>query len=342
MSQKPVHEMTDEEIDALTQDQLEALSAGEGVVDRPDANREGDAPADDAGAEGGEGEGAGEGAEGGAAAGGESLSAEELEAVANEDRGMIPLARFNEVIETARQQQELISQLLQNRQAPAATQAEPEPAAEVFDFKAKGRELIKLISEGDEDGAAALQEEIEAKREEQRALDMQAAEERATQRFAAQQAQNEITSATRSIYERMPFLNSENKAADAAAIAAVNARAKQLIAGGTAPAAALKQASDALGPVFAQILGVKLDEASAGAVNNAAAGTGAKKPGADTRTAAAIQRNLNIRQPDTLKTGVGNREAGATISVKDLSDEQLEKALADGTLDDLLSGAPKG
>lgn len=343
MSTKPIHEMTDAEIEALSEDDLVALSSGDGVdpSQRPDPNAEGgnvvdpDAdPAANAAADNDEG---GEGDQ-------PALTPEQLEAIANGEQA-IPKARFDEVLVALREQQEITRQLLAERaqsQQPQQTQQDEEPEPEPFDFKAKRREVLRLMSEGDEEGAAALEEQIEDAREAQRQRDIALAEERAAQRLRSERVQESLETVMADVYERMPFLNSADKTANASAITAVNAEAKRLIAEGKAPAEAIRLAADDLGALFAARLGVKLDAASSESGNATTTTTKKVEAGKDPRTQDAIRRNLGIRQPETTKTGVGNRDAVSSISVKDLTDEQLERALNDGTLDDLLTGNREG
>lgn len=323
MTGPKIEDMTDEQIGEMTDEQLMDLG-GESTAS---------APAADAGAEDGNADGEDDGNEGDAGNEGEQLTAEQLEALANEGQ-TVPLSRLNEVLARLERAESRLNE--REQAALQQTEQEPEPEPEPqFDFKAKGRELIKAISEGDEDAAAALQDEIDTAREAQRIRDIAEAEERAVQRMNAARVRESTEAVVADVYERMPFLNNSSKDADVAAIAAVNAKAKAHVAAGKAPAEALRLAAEEIGPKFGEVAPAK---GSAAVVNTDVKGAKPVAAGADPRTAASIRRNLQINQPQTGKTGVGNREAGATISVKDLTDEQLEAAEKDGTLDDLLMG----
>lgn len=338
---KNIAEMTDDEIDALSVEEMEALQHGGAAASENDGDGE---TGDGDGADGGDG-GSEDGNSGADDAGGEGdgegLTAEQLEAIANDGNGMVPLARLNEILARDRQKDELIAQLVRERgsQTPAQNESEPDnepPAEPSYDFKAAQREMLKLMSEGDDEAAAAKAEEIEDKREEINQFRLNKAREEATEtvrrEFGARQVRSEIEQTEADLSTRYPFLNNKDKTANRAAILAVNAEAKALIKEGKTPAEALREAGEAIGSQFAKVLGVSTD-ATSGRQNNAPA------PGQDPRTKAAIARNLNLRQPPQAQLGVGNRERAANLDVANMTDEQLEAAMKSGELDDLLAGA---
>lgn len=352
MSGKPIHEMTDAELDGVTDEQLLDLGAD------PAATNEGGegevaGEGEGEGAAAGEGEGEGEGAASGEGDGegtSPQLTAEQLEELAREGTGMIPLPRLNEVLakldqrdEMLARQQQVIEQLMAERSGAAQQPAQQEQAPEPYDFRAANRRMIEAISEGDSDAAAAIAEEMEAKREEQRAADREAAEAAAVQRLRGEQARDSITAVMADVIKAFPFLDNNNKdVADARAITAINAEARRLVGEGTPPHEALRLAAEDLAPMFAARLGFKQDAGSRGSGNTSAEASKKPAPGTDPRTQQAIQRNLAIRQPQTGKTGVGNREAPTIIDIAKLSDAQLDALEKSGELDHLLNGTPRG
>lgn len=334
---KPIHEMTDDELEAMSPEDTEAAMAAladgesaaaataEGATDT-DTGGEGEDTSASAPAANGEGTD-------------EQLTAEQLEALANEGVGQVPIARLNEVLARLERAE---ARLNEQQAAQPAPQAEPEPELaepEPYDFKAASRKMMKAIAEGDEEVAAEIADEIEDKREEQRQYDIALAEQRAADRIRGEQTKQSLTVVLKDVYARMPFLDNANSKADKSAITAINAEARRLIGEGVDPAEAIKAAANDLGPLFAQRLGIKLDS---DAVKPEEKSVRKPAPGTDPRTRDSIARNVGIRQPDTLKTGVGNREAGSTLSIKDLTDEQLDALEKSGELDQLKTGSVDG
>lgn len=346
---KKIEDMTDEDLDALSPEDMLALQTG-GSTGEDEGDDEGDG---DEGGEGGDqGGDEGEGDEGGEGDGDdESAEAERLrlERLANEggdgdgDEGgegeegqrgsaTVPHARFNEKVQEAKHWRETALALIEAGkagQAPAQTPAskqEEAPQRPEYDFKAAMREYHKLVLEGEDEKAASKLDEIEDKREAIRVFDLQQvqaqAETSAVQRITARQEAANKAVVIDTLYKTYPFLNNEHKDADEAAILAVNAKAKALVAEGVSPSEALRRAGEAIGERFAKVLGVSKP---ATGQDGQGKKPGETKPGKDTRTPAAVRRGLEVRQPATQKSGVGNREGASKLSIADLTDEQLER-----------------
>lgn len=349
MGTKNIADLSDEDIDALDPAELLALQHGGEPVDNSEGEEgeesdegddAGDAGAGDEGAEGGEGGDAGAGDD---AAEGEddgqsdddqqpALTREQLEALASEKDDdedgaagdMVPRSRLNEVLENQRNlrlilQTALATGAIKTPEPAAAQQDEPQPAFLTYDFKAKAREQVSALANGDEDKALALADEIEEMRAAKHAHELEAA--RTAGRREAQEVvevrdtKAAIAAAEADIYEKYPFLNGKGKTPHEAAILAVNAKAKQLVAKGKSVPEALVEAAEKVGGEFAKLLMPK--EKTPPATE--------KKTGKDTRTGPALQRNLNVRQPPQQKSGVGNREQTATIDLRTASDEQIAR-----------------
>lgn len=352
---KNIADMTDAEIDALPPDELLALQTG----GTPDGDDEGDG--DGEGDEGGEGDGeggdAGDGegdadGDGDGDAGGDSddepeldadgnpiLTAEQLRAFAeadvdddDDDGGeMVPRARLNQSIERTKDYQLMLRFLLDGKAAmPAAPVEKSEPVVVAepeflkYDFKAKSREMIRLITEGKDDEAATLSDEIENTREQVQQYKLQKTREDALQEANQTISQTEQArlnkEAMKSIYDVYPFLNNTGKDANEAAILAVNAKARQLVQSGKAPHDALLIAAKKIGGEFAKLLKPTGDAGS----KDGKPGKKTATPAKDTRTAESIKRNLNVRQPATQRSGVGNRETDGKLDIRTMTDAQLD------------------
>lgn len=336
--------MTDEQIGALSDDELEEALSGDPIDEgADDDNDEPDAGDDDThGDEGDDGEGEGDEDEGddegdgGADTTDAEREAERLRRLAKDDDGKVPRARLNEVIRERDQYRDLALEALRSgktpQQEPAATPKE-EPKRPEYDLKAGMREYHKLLNEGEEDKAIAKLEEVEEARAAiaQYDLDKAAreAEERAYARVAKDTAEERMAGALNEAYEAYPFLNHESKHADPDAIAAVNVRAKQLVAEGRPPHIAIKLASKRVGDRFAKLLGLDTGKPSGTPAEDAAT-----KAGKD-RAQNAVRRGLDVRQPSTQKMGVGTRDGGAKIDISKLTDKQID-ALSQAELNEAL------
>lgn len=342
---KNIAELTDEEIDALPPEELLALQHGEA--------REGGEEEEEDGGEGAGGDGAGdetkEEEEEETGDGGEPLTPEQLQALADEadeedededdpdpTSDMVPRSRLNKALERGKDLSLVVKALIKTGdKAPAAApvEAKPEPVVEAepeflkYDFKAKSREVIKLIAEGEEEKAAALQDEIEDTRTQVTEYRIAKAQEKAkaeavtetNQTLAKDKATADLGVAATALFEKFPFLNNQVKGANEAAILAVNAKAKQLVAKGRTPAAALTEAGEKIGGQFAKLLGIK---PAAAVVDDKTKG---KQPAKDTRTPDALKRNLSLQQPPQQKSGVGTRDKMSSISIADMTDKQLDE-----------------
>lgn len=346
---KNIADMSDEDIEGLSADELLELQTG-AASEEDEEEEEGD-ESDDSDADEGDGEDEEE-ADGDEDEESEDdedadpqLTKEQLEALAAEEdedgdpddtSDMVPRSRLNAEIEKGKDKSLVIRALLRSgagTPAPAAAKdpdPEPEPEFLKYDFKAKGREVIKLIAEGDEDRASALQDEIEDTRAKvnQYNLDKARAEAtaQATGEFQAQRARDALDATVADVYERYPMLNNQSKHRNEAAILAVNGKTKELMAKGKPAHLALAEAADKM----MKILGLATDKTPAkqGKNDKVAKVDGDKKvdktPAKDGRTKEALKRNLAIRQPAQQKNGVGTRDRLRTIDIRNMTDAQID------------------
>lgn len=341
MPGKRIEDLSDDELDKLSAEELQELESGIDTVEDDNVSDDGgdeDETLGDDNAAGGEEEEEEE-----EAGDGEPPTREQLEALANAEEGEeeegaegedVPYARFREKNEEARDLRGILKAVLPHiggaTTAPAATAApeREESPRPVFDFKAANREYTRLLSEGDTEAANTKLDEIEEAREKAHQWDIEKAradaEERAVTRVKTAEVQSKMGEVTTQLYKDFPFLDNKSAKADAAAIVAVNAEAKRLIAGGMDAPAALQKAGETLGKRFAKLIAV---EAPAKDKKTDKDGKPAKAPdGKDPRSEAARKRNLDVRQPPSQKAGVGNRDEPAKVKdISKMSDAELDK-----------------
>lgn len=309
-NQKPVADMTEEELAALTPEQLEELQGNNHQDDGDDPGAAAGATVDDD----------------------DGLDAEAVAALAAEGEGskFVPHSRFHELNErykeerAARERAEaerarLLEAALGKGQ-PAAKVDEPPP----YDFKKARREYQALLLT-DPDAAIEKMDEIEAARDAQHKAELakaaQEAEERAYRRASGERVTQAAEAAAEAIYEDFPFLNPNDASADEDAIYAVIGKRNQLIHDGMEPIKAMRKAAKDVGGKFAKLLGV-------GAAGGDGKSTPANAGGASTRQAAAVQRGAKTaasQPPTPNKGGVGNRAESGTLDFSKLSDEQIAK-----------------
>lgn len=348
MGVKGISELSDDEMAGMTDEQLEEAMAADAAAADADGEEDGAGEGDGAGktADGeadGEADGAGDGdggseaegeeAEGAGANDGEegedgALTKEQLEALARDDDGrsdMVPRARLNEVLQSERDLREILRTVAAGQQAaaPAKPVEEEAPKRPEFDFKAANREYHKLLTDGEEEKALAKLDEIEDARTALHQFDIaeaeRKAEERTYSRVSADQTSREVNTVAAEMVKRYPFLDNKSEKANEAAILAVNAKAKQLVAAGKSPAEALHEAAIKIGGQFAKVLEIP------GKNDKKPDGKKPVKAGEDPRSKDALQRNIGIRQPPGQKSGVGTREQLRTLDISNMTDEQIEK-----------------
>lgn len=342
---KRIQDLTDDELDALSPEEMAELEAGIDTVDENNVGGDGDED-EDLGGAGDKGDDDEEEEEEEAAGDGELPTREQLEALAKDDDSeeeevpeggeAIPYARFKAKSDEAKDLRGILKAVIPHLSgstststsaaAPAAPVVDENPRP-VYDIKAANREYTRLLSEGDVEAAAAKLDEIEDAREKMHAWDVERArleaEERAVTRVKTAEAQSAVQTTAAALYATYPFLDNKNAAADATAIIAVNAEAKRLMSTGMAAAAALQKAGETLGKRFAKLIAVEKPAGSKPAKD----GKDGKPPaGTDPRSKEALKRNLGIRQPPSAAAGVSNRDEPNKIrSIADMSDEEIDK-----------------
>lgn len=231
----------------------------------------------------------------------------------NGKKAPVPYTRFAEVIA---QRDQAIAALMQVPGAIAATAAQPAAAPvkdppPAYDFRAKMRERNKLILEGDEEGAAALDAEIHDKT-------FELAEARATATAQAHASaviqQDRAEAAVAAVFHDYPFLSDADPATfNAEALADVMMYRERYIKEGLSIPEAIRKAADKVAPMYTEKAPDKKD---------ATGKPPAKEPGAvrNARVAAA-------QPPKTHAVGTSSRrgQVAYTEGVGQMSDDEYQK-----------------
>lgn len=243
--------------------------------------------------------------------------AEQEDASPQPSNRMIPLGRFNEVNERAKQlaaqNQQLLDALTRSNAAPSQPAEAAPPAVDPsLTLKEKRAEYHQMLMNGDEEGALRVQEEVDQLVEDR-------ATARALEQFRQEKAQEtrnaELSSFQQTVAEiqaAYPQLDSSSAQADPDAIMFVVAKRDALMQQGHSPADSLRQASDAAARVFGLESGVQPSPT--------------KRTNSDNRHIEAATRNARAanQQPAPLG-GVGNRaSAPARVDVASMTDDQFD------------------
>lgn len=216
----------------------------------------------------------------------------------------IPKGRFNEVNEALKAERAARLRLEEDlARARGAAPARQDDGPEVEpDLKAMRKQRNEALMEGDTDKAEAIEEQIDAIREER-------ATAKAIQRMQQSQQLDTFKTTVSAVIKDYPFLDSDSAAKNEDAIEMVVALRDRHIANGKSPAEALRLAAEKVGPRF---------EAQDDAQDEDPA-----KTKADELKAARIRRNADAanRQPSTLNSGVGARATAGKVNVEDLDDD---------------------
>ena len=241
----------------------------------------------------------------------EELSAEDLEALANE--GMVPLARLNQVLDQNRQLNDQVIALLKGGVKAGGTGGGDEPPP--FDLKAKIAARTKALVDGDEDTANALDLEIEDYRQ-------AVAEEKAAQRVAAALQAQATSNAVASVRKAFPALDPASRKFNEETLDIVRATANLFQSKGmTAAEAIIKAAKRVLGEPADGGDGTKPPKSGKKAAKAAAARDAQQRArdGKDARTQQQRLKDLARSKripPRTAGGGVPNRN-----SVRDTDDD---------------------
>lgn len=249
-------------------------------------------------------------------------AAADPDAAAGNKPRMIPHQRFNEVNENLKTERKLREQLEQENerlrqqasqgaQPPEAAAATPPAAApEAFNYRAAERRYQQLFLDGDEDGAAAVREEINAalRTEAQQQAD-QAARAAIRQELQQQAAQSEAAQFQQSVakvYAEHPKLSPESADFDQALEQDVIDWSNVFVSRGMTRTEALQAAVQKLLPTAAP-----------------APAPAKAKPATGQLTQEQIQRNLEraTQQPPLPTEGTGQRRV---IDISKLTDEEFE------------------
>ena len=242
----------------------------------------------------------------------EELSAEDLEALANE--GMVPLARLNQVLDQNRQLNDQVIALLKGgvKAGSAGGGDEPPP----FDLKAKVAARNKAIVDGDEETANTLDLEIEEYRQEQANL-------AARQSVAAGLEAQATANAVASVRKAFPALDPQSRKFNEETLDIVRATANLFQSKGmTAADAIIKAAKRVLGDPEADAGGGGKSGKSGKKAAKAAAARDTQQRARDGKDARTQQQRLKDLArskripPRTAGGGVPNRN-----SVRDTDDD---------------------
>ena len=242
----------------------------------------------------------------------EELSAEDLEALANE--GMVPLARLNQVLDQNRQLNDQVIALLKGgvKAGGAGGGDEPPP----FDLKAKVAARNKAIVDGDEETANTLDLEIEEYRQEQANL-------AARQSVAAGLEAQATANAVASVRKAFPALDPQSRKFNEETLDIVRATANLFQSKGmTAADAIIKAAKRVLGDPEADAGGGGKSGKSGKKAAKAAAARDTQQRARDGKDARTQQQRLKDLArskripPRTAGGGVPNRN-----SVRDTDDD---------------------
>jgi hypothetical protein len=255
-----------------------------------------------------EGQEEGQEADGSAAESGQEKDASAVDAKQDERDQFIPRARYDETHSKFKQAEERIKTLedeLAAKSAPVQEQQQSDVPASLKEMK---KEAIRLLLDGEDDAAAEM--EMKIFQAQQDAFDKRV--EEATSRKLAERDQAKEAKRSGDVFQQAvadivgayPELDSALPTANADAIEMVVSLRDKYIAEGSAPADALKAASDKVVKAF---------------------GFGTETQPTDNRTRAAVKRNAGeaARQPALVEGGMGNR---ATNSLRGVPNDPREWA----------------
>ncbi|KTT33825.1 hypothetical protein SB18R_03315 [Pseudomonas oryzihabitans] len=253
------------------------------------------------------------------------------DAAAGNKPRMIPHQRFNEVNENLKTERKLREQLeqenerlrqqaAQGAQPPAATAPETPPAAapEAFDYRAAERRYQQLFLDGDEDGAAAVREEINTalRAEAQHQADQaartaisqyQATQQQLQQQQAARTEAEQFQQSVAKVYAEHPRLSPESADYDQGLEQDVIDWSNVFVSRGMTRSDALQAAVQKMLP----------------AASSTAPSEAKVKPAPGQLSQEQIQRNLEraSQQPPLPTEGTGQRRV---IDISKLTDEEFE------------------
>jgi hypothetical protein len=270
------------------------------------------------------------------------LTADDYEAIARggDSRRVDP--RIKELIEqrdrAVQVGVELTERIASLARPAAAAKDEPKP----YDFKAKQREANKLLLDGDEEAAAAIQDEMN---EERQKLADARAEERAGARVAAALEEDRAVTVIADGFIKFPFLDDTNDKVEhnPEALADVMMYRNRYMAEGLSKSAAIAKAINKVGPMYAKVEeGEEEEEDEDQGGQSRRPGKPAAKPSAGgSKVDASIRERIRQRtlanarmekrQPPQLsRAGVATKDRiNSKQDVETMTDEQFDKLTAE-------------
>ncbi len=258
-------------------------------------------------------------AEGDEAAAEEEADADESEEGAKKTPKTVPYGRLAKV--TA-EKAALEAELEELRAKKPAKEEQAEEEEEAYDFKAKEREYLKLVSEGELDAAADLRVEIDDRRADENQARATAA---AVETIGRTKSDEDFGKAVAETLKTYPFLDNKSPEADKDAIDDVVAfRDHYITKKGLSPAEALRKAAERVAK--------DREEAESEAEEAEEEGKEKAKAAGAARTKAAVKKGAEsaTKQPPTIAKGKGNRTSeDAQLDVQEMSEDDFDKLPAE-------------
>jgi hypothetical protein len=246
----------------------------------------------------------------------DELDPDLLDELAGGKSKTVPITRLNEVLDLNRQLMDIIKSVPSLQAAPVK---EDKPKEPTFDLAAKLKERNAKLTDGDEEGALALDLEIEEYRISEATTRAQA---NAIKAVTQQNEQNAVQAVADAAVVKYPFLETDNDAMDE-----VMMYRDHFFKKGASLSVALSKAVEKVCPAKAKELGFE-DDPPADKEDK----PGKSKPRvlslAELRKARAVKRNVGVeqRQPPRVN-GTGNPNSRtinpANLNIEDMPDEEF-------------------
>lgn len=252
----------------------------------------------------------------------DALDPDVLDELAGGKSRTVPIGRLNEALEQNKQLLAILQNLTPaERNAVAAAAAPAEAAKPAFDLSAKLKERNSKLADGDEDGALALDLEIEEYR-----LDTATTRAQAHAIKAVTEANeaNSVNAVIEKAFTEYPFLEEDTETLDE-----VMMYRDHYFRKGVTLSVALSQAVAKVCPAKAKELGYEVDDGSAGTVAKPAKVLPKVLSLADRRKANAVARNLKVEQqqpPRVNAQGTPNKASpnADTIDWANITDAEFD------------------
>lgn len=259
------------------------------------------------------------------AAGAEEEESTEEEGEGEEEKKTPKTVPYGRLAKVTAEKAALEEELAELRKSKAAEKgAEEEEQEEAYDFKAKEREYLKLVSEGEIDAAADLRVEIDDRRADENQARATAA---AVETIGRTEADREFGKAVTETLKKHPWLDNKSPDADKEAIDDVVAfRDYYITKKQMSPADALRKAAERVAKTR------EPDEAEAEEEDAEEKGKAKAKEAAAARTKEALKKAAAAaeKQPAAIAKGKGNRTSeDAQLDVAEMDEDTFDKLPAE-------------